>query len=43
MNYYLRKFMMYHLIHQRDREGFSITKIAGEIASTGGQPNVCFP
>lgn len=30
MNYYLRKFMMYHLVHQRDREGFSITKIAEE-------------
>jgi len=30
MNYYLSKFMMYHLVHQRDYEGFSITKIAEE-------------
>lgn len=28
MNYYLSKIMLYHLIHQMDHEGHSITKIA---------------
>ena len=29
MNYYLNKLMTYHQVHQMEREGFSIQRIAG--------------